>query len=107
MRVNSFLPELKCNAGPAALLYKQCSLLNQVPREGAVTLQVIFIFDTIVGVTCSQGTGNSAYEDGLAGVKRLRAVHDEIAVAQVPRPDLDLRDEGVAVGCLFETFQAR
>lgn len=49
------------------------------------------------GVTCSQRAGHSAYEDGLARVERLRAVHHEIAVAQVPGADLNLRGADVGV----------
>lgn len=37
----------------------------------------------------SQGTRDTPHKDGLAGIKRLRSVHNKITVAQVPRADLN------------------
>lgn len=42
-------------------------------------------------VTCAKGPWYPSHKDGLAGIQRLGAVHDEVAVAQVPGTDLDLR----------------
>lgn len=41
-------------------------------------------------ITRSQGTRDTPHKDGLAGIKRLRSVHNKITVAQVPRADLNL-----------------
>lgn len=45
------------------------------------------------GRTCSEGTGDAAHKDGLAGIEGLRSVHHKVAVAQVPRSDLHLESK--------------
>lgn len=40
--------------------------------------------------TCTEWTWNSTHKYGLPRVQRLRAIHHEIAIIEIPRANLDL-----------------